>query len=159
MAAPPAVPFLPRRVPIDGYGEKFFHFSGMSHAGSVLALPSGIHAWDVADMKSLDETGLAPILAEADAFELLLLGTGRDPAREPASADMPAQPVLRRPSPLAGTTAAAEASSPAGFAAVRPGLPPAASSAAFAPWPTAFAGVFRAPFRAPLGQRRGQDTM
>ena len=80
MAAPPAVPFLPRRVPIDGYGEKFFHFSGMSHAGSVLALPSGIHAWDVADMKSLDETGLAPILAEADAFELLLLGTGRDPA-------------------------------------------------------------------------------
>ena len=88
MAARPAVPFLPRRVPIDGYGEKFFHFSGMSHAGSVLALPSGIHAWDVSDMKGLDEAALAPILAEAGAFELLLLGTGRDPAhlKEPLKA-------------------------------------------------------------------------
>lgn len=88
MAERPDVPFLPRQVPIDGYGEKFFHFSGMSHSGSILALPSGIRGWDVTDFKALDRSGLAPILAEAKAFELLFLGTGKDPAhlKEPLKA-------------------------------------------------------------------------
>jgi len=73
-------PFLPRRVPIDGYGARFFHFSGMSHAGSILALPSGIRAWPVNTFADIDAAALEPILAEAPAFELLFIGTGRDPA-------------------------------------------------------------------------------
>ncbi len=72
-------PFLPRQVPIDGYSARFFHFAGMSHSGSILALPSGIRPWDVASFAALDLEGLAPILAEAGRFELLFLGTGRDP--------------------------------------------------------------------------------
>ncbi len=82
MAAPPppGEAFLPRQVPIDGYAQQFFHFAGMSHAGSILALPSGIHAWPVAEMAAVDAAALAPILAEAPAFELLFIGTGRDPA-------------------------------------------------------------------------------
>ncbi|GGF57037.1 membrane protein [Azorhizobium oxalatiphilum] len=73
-------PFLPRQVPIDGYADHFFHFQGMSHAGSILALPSGVRAWDVERVADIDARALAPILAEASAFELLFLGTGRDPA-------------------------------------------------------------------------------
>jgi len=77
--------FLPRQVAIDGYGDQFFHFAGMSHAGSILALPSGIRAWAPAAMAQVDAGALAPILAEAAAFELLFIGTGADPAhlREP----------------------------------------------------------------------------
>lgn len=77
---PPSAPFLPRQVAIDGYGDTFFHFAGMSHAGSILALPSGIRPWPVARMGDVDAASLAPILAEAGAFELLFIGTGRDPA-------------------------------------------------------------------------------
>lgn len=80
MVTRPDEPFLPRQVPIDGYGEKFFHFAGMSHAGSILALPSGIRAWAVADMAAVDAAALAPILKEAPAFELLFIGTGHHPA-------------------------------------------------------------------------------
>ena len=76
-------PFLPRQVPIDGYGENFFHFAGMSHSGSILALPSGIRPWAVTDFKSLDAEAFAPIVAEAKDFELLFIGTGRDPAHLP----------------------------------------------------------------------------
>lgn len=72
--------FLPRQVAIDGYGGSFFHFAGMSHAGSILALPSGIRGWPPAHMADIDAAALAPVLAEAGAFELLLIGTGKDPA-------------------------------------------------------------------------------
>jgi len=80
MVTRPDEPFLPRQVPIDGYGTRFFHFAGMSHSGSVLALPSGIHAWAPLTMAELDAAALAPIVAEAARFELLFIGTGRDPA-------------------------------------------------------------------------------
>ncbi|MEP9353562.1 Mth938-like domain-containing protein [Xanthobacter sp. KR7-65] len=72
--------FLPRQVAIDGYGDSFFHFAGMSHPGSILALPSGIRGWAPARMADIDAAALAPVLAEADAFELLFIGTGKDPA-------------------------------------------------------------------------------
>lgn len=86
--APDSAPFLPRQVPIDGYSARFFHFAGMSHSGSILALPSGIRAWAVESFAGLDLETLAPILAEAGRFELLLLGTGRDPgALRPRLAD------------------------------------------------------------------------
>lgn len=85
MSRAPGEPFLPRQVAIDGYGDTFFHFAGMSHSGSILALPSGIRPWAPARMAEVDAGALAPILAEARAFELLFIGTGKDPAhlREP----------------------------------------------------------------------------
>ncbi|MGU3493788.1 Mth938-like domain-containing protein [Xanthobacteraceae bacterium A53D] len=76
-------PFLPRQVPVDGYADNFFHFQGMSHQGSILALPSGIRAWNLSRFADLDRAALEPILAEAGTFELLFLGTGRDPAHMP----------------------------------------------------------------------------
>lgn len=80
MGERPDESFLPRQVPIDGYGTRFFHFAGMSHSGSLLVLPSGVRPWAPASMAELDAAALAPILAEAGAFELLFIGTGRDPA-------------------------------------------------------------------------------
>ncbi|MGR7996600.1 Mth938-like domain-containing protein [Xanthobacter sp. ZOL 2024] len=91
MVSRPDVPFLPRQVPIDGYAAKFFHFAGMSHGGSLLALPSGIRPWAPLRMADLDAAAFAPIIAEAGRFELLLIGTGQDPAHLKA----PLQQLLR----------------------------------------------------------------
>ena len=71
---PPAARY-PGRAPIDAYGNGGFRFAGMSHRGSILCLPSGIHAW--APTLPLEAASLALALAErGDALRLLLLGTG-----------------------------------------------------------------------------------
>ncbi|MFI5014991.1 MAG: Mth938-like domain-containing protein [Hyphomicrobiales bacterium] len=72
--------FLPGRRQIDAYGSGGFRFGGMSHRGSILALPSGMRAWPVASLAEIDAGALAPILAEAGAIEILLIGAGADPA-------------------------------------------------------------------------------
>jgi uncharacterized protein len=74
------VRFLPGRHQIEAYGDGGFRFGGMSHRGSILALPSGVRAWPVGSVTEIDAAALAPILAEANAIEIFLLGTGREPA-------------------------------------------------------------------------------
>ena len=76
MAAAADRPHLPRRVPIDGYGQGGFRFGGMSHRGSLLCLPSGLWAWSVKQASDIDAASLAPVFAEGDAIGLFLLGTG-----------------------------------------------------------------------------------
>jgi uncharacterized protein len=50
----------------------------MSHRGSILALPSGVHAWAAVAPQDIDAAALAPVFAEpAGSIELLILGTGR----------------------------------------------------------------------------------
>ena len=69
--------FLPGSHPIDGYGAGGFQFGGMSHRGSILALPSGIYAWDVLSTDDLDVEAFSRVLSEAHgAIEHLLIGTG-----------------------------------------------------------------------------------
>lgn len=75
--------FVPGRHLIDAYGAGGFRFAEMSHRGSILALPSGILAWSVVAPRDLDEDAFAPVLAEAEAIDLLLVGMGRDPAPLP----------------------------------------------------------------------------
>ncbi len=77
MAKPDA--HLPQQVPIDGYGRGSFHFAGMASEGSVLALPSGIHAWAPRAPREIDAAALRPVFEQATAIELLLIGTGPDP--------------------------------------------------------------------------------
>lgn len=72
----------PGRASIDSYGGGGFGFAGMSHRGSILALPSGIYAWNP-DPAALTPADFAPVLAEKDAFDLLIIGMGRDMARPP----------------------------------------------------------------------------
>ena len=69
--------FLPGAHDLEGYGGGGFTFAGMSHRGSILALPSGIRAWDAKVPADIDAASLAPVFAEpAGAIEHLLVGTG-----------------------------------------------------------------------------------
>lgn len=68
--------FYPGRPLIDAYGNGGFRFAGMSHRGSLLMLPSGVHAWQAATPDAFDRAAFARVIAEVPAIEVLLLGTG-----------------------------------------------------------------------------------
>jgi uncharacterized protein len=70
---------FPGRAPVDAYGNGGFRFAGMSHRGSILMLPSGIHAWNVTSAADLRPEAFRTVLAEADSVELLLIGAGPEP--------------------------------------------------------------------------------
>lgn len=67
---------FPGRAPIDAYGNGGFRFADMSHRGSILCLPSGIHGWEPRDSRALTEADFSSLLAEADGIDILLVGTG-----------------------------------------------------------------------------------
>jgi uncharacterized protein len=70
--------FLPGRHAIEGFGASGFRFGGMSHRGSILALPDGIHAFAPTVFTEVDEASLAPLFAlPRGAVELMLFGCGR----------------------------------------------------------------------------------
>jgi uncharacterized protein len=70
--------FLPGKHAIDAYGQGGFRFAGMSHKGSILALPSGISAWSAQRPDEIDLTALAAVFQEPKgAIEYLLIGTGQ----------------------------------------------------------------------------------
>lgn len=68
--------YFPRQVPIDAYGNGGFRFADMSHRGSLLALPSGMHAWSVADAAAFRVEDFSAIGREQGLPELVLVGTG-----------------------------------------------------------------------------------
>lgn len=68
--------FLPGAHPIDGYGAGGFQFGGMSHRGSILALPSGIYAWDIAMPEALTIDAFARVFDEKGMIDHLIIGTG-----------------------------------------------------------------------------------
>ncbi len=67
---------FPGRAPIDAYGNGGFRFADMSHRGSLLCLPSGVHGWDLAEGEPLTVASLSALLDEASGIEFVLLGTG-----------------------------------------------------------------------------------
>ena len=69
---------FPGRAPIDAYGNGGFRFADMSHRGSILCLPSGIHGWEPGDAAALVVEDFARVLAEADGIDVLLVGTGTE---------------------------------------------------------------------------------
>lgn len=75
---------FPGRAPIEAYGNGGFRFADMSHRGSILCLPSGVYGWEPADPLDLKPSDFARLLAEAEAVEILLVGTGKDIRRLPA---------------------------------------------------------------------------
>jgi uncharacterized protein len=66
----------PGRAPIDAYGNGGFRFADMSHRGSILCLPSGIHGWRPEKPGALAAADLDKVLAEAAEVDILLVGTG-----------------------------------------------------------------------------------
>ena len=75
---------FPGRAPIDAYGRGGFRFAEMSHKGSLMCLPSGIYAWDVAEAGDLSLASFARVLDEHRDIEVLLIGTGKDIVPLPA---------------------------------------------------------------------------
>ena len=76
--------FVPGHHQIDAYGNGGFRFADMSHRGSILALPSGIRAWDVTAPAGFSPEAFAPVFADGEGVEILLVGTGRNVAGFPA---------------------------------------------------------------------------
>lgn len=74
---------FPGRAPIDAYGDGGFRFAEMSHRGSILCLPSGIHGWKPTTPPILSRADLALILEQSSDIEILLVGTGMDLRRIP----------------------------------------------------------------------------
>jgi uncharacterized protein len=70
--------FVPGRHLIDAYGAGGFRFAEMSHKGSILALPSGVRAWDVTQGSEITADSLAPVLLETAEIDFLIIGTGPD---------------------------------------------------------------------------------
>lgn len=66
----------PGRAPIDAYGNGGFRFADMSHRGSILCLPSGIHSWDATTPADIDENAFLRVIEEAGDIDILLVGTG-----------------------------------------------------------------------------------
>lgn len=62
------------RRPIDSYGPGGFRIDGSWHAGSLVLTPSGRHGF----AGVLDIDALAPILADAAAIDVVLIGQGAD---------------------------------------------------------------------------------
>ena len=69
---------FPGRAPVDAYGNGGFRFAEMSHRGSILCLPSGIHGWEPADPAALKLEDFERVFQEADGVEILLVGTGKE---------------------------------------------------------------------------------
>ncbi len=75
---------FPGRAPIDAYGNGGFRFADMSHRGSIICLPSGIHGWTPADPAALTIDDFELLRAESDAIAILLVGMGPDVRPLPA---------------------------------------------------------------------------
>ena len=72
--------FVPGRHLLDAVGNGGFRFAEMSHKGSILILPYGILAWQARTVGDLTVSSFVQIFAGSDAIDLLLIGTGKDPA-------------------------------------------------------------------------------
>jgi uncharacterized protein len=88
VSPPPGPGFAPGRHPIDAYGAGGFRFAGMSHVGSILATPGGVHAVAANNLDELRLEHFAPLLAELNetprSTELLVVGLGEKMGRLPA---------------------------------------------------------------------------
>lgn len=73
----------PYQAPIDAYGNGGFRFAEMSHKGSLLCLPSGMHAWEVLENMTLDVSQFAQIFEAKDEIDVLFIGMGETIAPVP----------------------------------------------------------------------------
>jgi uncharacterized protein len=76
--AEPGKGFYPYQAAIEGYGNGGFRFAEMSHRGSMLCLPTGMHAWPVTSAAEINAENLLPVFDAADQIDVLLVGLGKD---------------------------------------------------------------------------------
>jgi len=89
--AEPGQGFYPYQAVIEGYGNGGFRFAGMSHRGSLLCLPTGMHAWAATNPAEIGLDNLGPVFEAADQIDVLLVG----PGKEIAGFDKSIRQVLR----------------------------------------------------------------
>jgi uncharacterized protein len=70
---------FPGRAQIDAYGNGGFRFADMSHRGSIVCLPSGIHGWLAGSADTLTPEDFALAIAEAGGIDVMLIGLGSEP--------------------------------------------------------------------------------
>lgn len=68
--------YVPGGHQIESYGNGGFRFAGLSHQGSIIALPTGIQSWAVTSPNRIDVRSLAPVIVEMNQLDMLLIGTG-----------------------------------------------------------------------------------
>ncbi len=68
----------PYQSSIDAYGNGGFRFAEMSHKGSLLCLPSGMHAWRIEEAEQINAQTLAPVLEQSGDIDVLFVGLGQD---------------------------------------------------------------------------------
>ena len=95
----PRAAHFPGRAAIESYGDGGFRFADMSHRGDLLCLPTGIYGWQAPPASALDEAALAKVFAEADAIEVLFVGTGTDlvPLAEPLRTRLRERGIVAEP--------------------------------------------------------------
>ncbi len=72
--------FLPGRHAIESYGRGGFRFAGISHKGSILALPSGIRSWSAETPTDITLASLAAVFEEAEgSIGYFMIGMGEEP--------------------------------------------------------------------------------
>lgn len=76
--AEPGQGYYPNQTQIDAYGNGGFRFAGMSHKGSLLCLPTGMHRWEVVDPAEITIDSLKPVFEAAADIDVLLVGLGKD---------------------------------------------------------------------------------
>ena len=76
--AEPGQGFYPYQAVIEGYGNGGFRFAEMSHRGSLLCLPTGMHKWDATSAGGITRANLQPVYDAADQIDVLLVGLGAD---------------------------------------------------------------------------------
>ncbi len=78
-------PHYPGNPLIDAYGNGGFRFADMSHQGSILILPSGVHGWRPETFADLVQDDFDPLFEESAMVDFLLLGTGDEHQIVPAA--------------------------------------------------------------------------
>jgi uncharacterized protein len=71
--------------PIDSYFDGGFRIAGALHEGSALLIGAEILSWPVTEPARLDVSMFQPAFERADAFDVLLIGTGDEIAPLPAT--------------------------------------------------------------------------
>lgn len=62
---------------IQGYGDGGFRIAGAVHKSSVIVMPDQTLPWQVSSFDEITVAGLAPLMSENAAVEVLLIGCGQ----------------------------------------------------------------------------------
>jgi uncharacterized protein len=65
---------LSGRLPVDSYGSGGFRIDGAWHAGSVVLSPGGVYRFET----PIGLDTLAPLVAQADGLDVVLIGQGAE---------------------------------------------------------------------------------